>query len=272
MTAFFDTNIIRYLGEGLFGQHLPQPLKERIVLPAVSAIELVSQIAVTPQEALTAIHTFENWLDTTHAVLLDWSETFVANHVFGLAHNDRVFELLAQVLTVCYRTDRPNPRLIADAQRLRDFNEAAKRQKAQLFQDAATALQARALSRTQLRAALPTVILEGLKVKYGQQIAVPIPDAQIDAALNAYVEFHADLVDRAVGQVEFNFFSRDHLNDLFDAEQLAYLSDNRLHFYTADTGYRTVQNSVQRNRIHIVDVDDVRDPARALGFLIAALA
>ncbi len=272
MTAFFDTNVIRYLGRGLFGRHLPQPLKERIVLPAVSAIELISQIARAPQEALSAIHMFENWLDTTHAVLLDWSETFVANHVFGIAHNEGVFELLTQVLTVCYRTDVANPRLIADAQRLRDFNEAAKRQKAQLFQDAATTLRARRLSRAQLGVELPAAIIEGLKVKYCQQIAVPIPDAHIQAALNAYVEFHADLVARAVGQAEFNFFSRDHLNDLFDAEQLAYLSDDRLHFYTTDNGYRTVRNSVQRNRIHIVDVDDVRDPARALGFLIAALA
>jgi hypothetical protein len=272
MTAFFDTNVIRYLGQGLSGQHLPQSLKEKIVLPAVSAIELISQIAVAPQEALTAIHTFENWLDTTHAVLLDWSEIFVANHVFGFAHNDRVFDLLTQVLTTCYRTNAPNPRLIDDAQRLRDFNEAAKRQKAQLFQEAATALRARVLSRAQLCGTLPTVILEGLKTKYGQQVAVPIPDAQIEATLNAYIEFHADLVGRAVGQEEFNFFSRDHLNDLFDAEQLAYLSDDHLHFYTADTGYRTVRNSPQRNRIHIVDVDDVRDPARALGFLTAALA
>jgi hypothetical protein len=269
--VFFDTNVIRYLGLGLFGQNLPQHLKERIVLPAVSAIELVSQIAVTPQEALNAIHTFENWLDTTHAVLLDWSEAFVANHVFGLAHNDGVFDLLTQVLTTCYRTDRPNPRLIADAQRLRDFNEAAKRQKAQLFQDAATPLRGRALSRAQLRGILPTLVREGLRIKYGQQMAIPIVDAQIETALNAYIEFHADLIDRAIGQAEFNFFSRDHLNDLFDAEQLAYLSDDRLHFYTADTGYRTVRNSVQRNRIHIVDVDAVRNPARALGFLTAAL-
>jgi hypothetical protein len=174
MMAFFNTNVIRYLGQGLFGQHLPKQLKQKIVLPAVSAIELVSQIAVTPQEALRAIHTFENWLDTTHATLLDWSETFVANHVFSLPHNDSVFELLAQVLAVCYQTDRPYPQLIADARRLRDFNEAAKREKAQLFQSAATALRGRALSQAQLGGTLPTVIADGLKIKYGQQIAGPI--------------------------------------------------------------------------------------------------
>lgn len=271
MTACFDTNVIRYLGQGLTGQHLPQHLKERIVLSAVSAIELVSQIAVTPQEALSAIHTFENWLDTTHAVLLDWSETFVANHVFGLAHNDGVFELLQQVLGVCYRTDRPNAQLIADAQGLRDFNECAKRQKAELFRGTATALRARALPQAELRGILPTTITESLRIKYGQQ-AAPITDAQIEAALSAYFEFHADLVERAVNQVGFNFFSRDHLNDLFDAEQLVYLADDRLHLFTTDMGYRGVRNSVQRTRIHIVDVDDVRDPARALGFLTAALA
>src|SRR5260370_16193507 len=199
MTDYFDNNVIRYLGQGLAGQNLPQHLRERIVLSTVSAIELVSQIAVAPQEALTAIHAFENWLDTAHAVLLDWSETFVANHVFRLAQNEGVFHLLQNVLGVCLRTERPNAPLIADAQRLRTFNENSKQQKAQLFRNTATALRQRALPRPQLRGILPNTITQGLRIKYCQQ-AAPITNAEIKAALGAYVEFHANLVERAVNR------------------------------------------------------------------------
>lgn len=101
MPYFLDTNVIRYLSAGLAGQHLPPEHKSRVVVSAVSAIELVSQIAVSPQEALDAVHTFENWLDTDRAILLEWSETFVGEHVFGIAPNESVFELLQQVLNVC---------------------------------------------------------------------------------------------------------------------------------------------------------------------------
>lgn len=63
MPYFFDTNVIRYLSTGLAGHNLPKDQKSRMVVSAVSAIELVSQIALSPQEALDAVHTFENWLD-----------------------------------------------------------------------------------------------------------------------------------------------------------------------------------------------------------------
>src|SRR6266478_801349 len=236
MPKYFDTNVIRYLSTGLAGQRLPQERKARIVLSAVSAIELVSQIAVSPQEALDAIHRFEGWLDTDKAILLDWSETFVAEHVFGLEPDVTTFNLLTQVLGVCYRTDRPNHQLIADAQRLREFNENTKTRKAGLFQQAAEGLRRRALSQAQLRAILPNTIVQSLRIKYRQENNTRITDAHIETGLSANIEFHANLVERAVNQPDFNFLSRAHLNDLFDAEQLAYLANGDLTFLTADTG------------------------------------
>lgn len=271
MPYFFDTNVIRYLSAGLAGQHLPQEHRSRIVVSAVSAIELVSQIAVSPQEALEAVHTFESWLDTDKAILLDWSETFVGEHVFGLAPNESVFELLQQVLNVCHRAPKPDSRLVCDANRLRDFNEHAKQQKAQLFERAAIALRAKALPQDQLRAGLQRDIVTSMRVKYGQQNNAGVTDAQIEAALSAYIEYHTDLTIRAVNHAAFNFFSRDHLNALFDAEQLAYLADPSLTFITADEGFRCVNHSPQQARIRVVAVNDVRDPARALGFLTGEL-
>jgi len=269
MTVYFDTNVILYLGQGLRDQQLPQHVKARIVLSGVSAIELVSQIAINPHEALSAVHAFESWLDTAHATLLDWSEIFIANRVFGLTHNESVFNVLQQALRVCYRAEVPNAQLVADAKRFRDFNEGVKQSKARLLSDAAIAARQTVLPQTELRTKLAATIVKSQRIKYAQQNA-SVTDADIEAALSAYCEFHADLMFRAVNQVEFNFFSREHLNDFFDAEQLAYLADERLHLFTTDIGYRSVRNSAQRDRIHIVDIDDVRDPARAFGFLTAA--
>lgn len=271
MPYFLDTNVIRYLSAGLAGQHLPPEHKSRVVVSAVSAIELVSQIAVSPQEALDAVHTFENWLDTDRAILLEWSETFVGEHVFGIAPNESVFELLQQVLNVCYRTSKPDSRIVCDAAHLRDFNEHAKQSKAQLFERAAKALRAKALPQEELRAGLQRDIVASMRAKYGQQNNTGVTDAQIEAALSAYIEYHTDLTMRAVSHVGFNFVSRDHLNALFDAEQLAYLADPSLTFITADGDFRRVSQSAQRARIRVIEAKDVRDPARALGFLTGQL-
>jgi hypothetical protein len=267
MPYFFDTNVIRYLSAGLAGQNLPKDQKSRVVVSAVSAIEVVSQIALSPQEALDAVNTFENWLDTDKAILLDWSETFVGEHVFGIPPKESVFDLLRQVLNVCYRASKPDARLVCDATRLRDFNEHAKQQKAQLFEQAVKALRQRALSQDELRAALPRDIVVSMRAKYGQQSNGAVTDAQIETALSAYIEYHTDLTARAVNNRKFNFFSRDHLNALFDAEQLAYLVDPSLTFITADRDFRCVGQSAQRTRIRIVEANDLRDPARVLGLL-----
>lgn len=271
MPYYFDTNVIRYLSEGLAGQNLSQVCKSRVIVSAVSAIELVSQIALFPQEALDAVHTFENWLDTRKATLLDWSETFVGEHVFGVTPNESVFELLDQVLNVCFRTSTPTSRLVCDAGRLRAFNEHAKKQKAQLFEQAVRALRNKALKEAQLRAALPRDIVLSMRVKYGQQNNTTVTDAQIEAALSAYIEYHTELTVRAVNNPVFNFLSRNHLNALIDAEQLAYLVDQSLTFITTDEDFEWVTNSAQAARIRVVAMNDVRDPARALAFLTGEL-
>lgn len=271
MPYFFDTNVIRYLSTGLAGQNLPKDQKSRVVVSAVSAIEVVSQIALSPQEALDAVHTFENWLDTDQAILLDWSETFVGQHVFGIPPKESIFDLLRQVLNVCYRTSKPDARLVRDATRLRDFNEHAKQPKAQLFEQAVKALRQRALSQDDLRAALPRDIVVSMRAKYDQQSKGGVTDSQIEAALSAYIEYHTDLTARAVNNWKFNFFSREHLNALFDAEQLAYLVDPSLTFITADRDFRCVSQSAQQTRIRIVEANDLRDPARVLGLLTREL-
>ena len=97
------------------------------------------------------------------------------------------------------------------------------------------------------------------------------PDAHVANLLSAYIEFQAELVERAVTNVGFNFLRGERLNDPWDAEQLCHLARPDLHFLTADQGYARVANSAQRDRVHIVDVQVLRDPARAPEFLTQAV-
>ncbi len=114
-------------------------------------------------------------------------------------------------------------------------------------------------------------LVASMRAKYGQQDNAGVTDAQIEEALGAYIEYHADLTMRAANHPEFNFFSREHLNALVDAEQLAYLVDPSLTFITAERGFSRVSQSAQRARIRVVEANDVRDPARTLGFLTREL-
>jgi hypothetical protein len=60
----------------------------------------------------------------------------------------------------------------------------------------------------------------------------------------------------------------NHVNDLFDAEQLIYLGDSTLHFLTVDKGYlNKVKTSPQRARIHRVDGSELDDSKKAEALL-----
>jgi hypothetical protein len=60
----------------------------------------------------------------------------------------------------------------------------------------------------------------------------------------------------------------NHVNDLFDAEQLVYLGDPTLHFVTVDKGYlNKVRKSSTRGRIHRVDGSELDDPKKAEALL-----
>ena len=72
-----------------------------------------------------------------------------------------------------------------------------------------------------------------------------MPTAKVVEALSAYHEFDFRKLEVALAN-KASYNVEKHRNDLFDAEQLVYLSDPSLHFLTADRGYlRKVVNPVQ---------------------------
>ena len=262
MPAYFDTNIIRYLREGLKEQSLSQEQKQKVVLSPVSVLELVSQIAVVPDKALGAIHAMKSWIDTQHADLLGWRDVFIAHWVFSKELADKVSEGLKRVLTVCYESDAADAKLREDAGALLKFLKNSKCKKAALLDDAARNIRKtpKDNSKENLRGAARLALASGLR---GEVAATPdeMPDDALAGNLPAYFEYHTDLIVRAIPDANFNFFSEKHLNDHFDADQLLFLADPSMHFFTADKGYGCAANV--EPRVHILEANQLRDPAVA---------
>ena len=128
-------------------------------------LELVSQIAVAPEDALGAIHSIRDWIDTNHADLLGWRDVFLAHWVFSKKINDEVSPKLQRVIRVCYESKSPDEDLRRDATALLDFLKAAKQRKATLLQNSVCAVRADPEYRNNLKASVRWAIANGLKEK-----------------------------------------------------------------------------------------------------------
>jgi len=270
VSVYFDTNVIHYLRDGLREQSLSQEEKKQVVLSPISVLELVSQISVIPDEALSAIHAFRLWTDTKHADLLGWRVVFISHWVFSKDLPDEVSEGLKRVLTTCYESGTADNKLREDAGALAEFLKAAKRKKATLLENAARAIRQSPKDNTKdnLRGAARLAIASSLRDIVGAT-SNDMSDDAVAACLAAYFEYHANLIERAIPRDNFNFFSRKRLNDHFDAEQLVFLADPSLHFFTADQGYCHAAKA--EPRVHILEASQVQDPAIAPKLITAEI-
>jgi hypothetical protein len=210
-----------------------------------------------------------SWVDVMHADLLGWRDVFIAHWVFSREIPDEVSEGLMRVLTVCYESEVPDDKLREDAGALSEFLETAKRRKAALLENAACTIKQnpRDNSKDNLRGGIHLAIASGLRTQVAASDEIPY-DA-IAGFLPAYFEYHTDLIARAISNDEFNFFSRKHLNDHFDAEQLVFLADPSLHFFTADQGYLCAARV--EPRVHILEARLVEDSAIAPNLMTAEI-
>jgi hypothetical protein len=267
--VYFDTNIVRYLSEGLREKSLPPEQQRQVVLSPVSVIELVSQIATVPYEALGAIHALSTWIDIKQIQLLGWPDVIMARWVFSKEIADEVSENLERVLRTCYESKVPDGKLRDDAGALFEFLEMAKRHKATLLENVVGAIRQNPKdnSRENLRAATRLALASGLR----ERAAAPDEKSEdhIAGCLPAYFEYHTNLIERAVPLIAFNFFTREHLNDHFDAEQLIFLADPSMHFFTADGGYRPAARV--EHRVHVLEAGEMQNPAIAPNALTAAI-
>jgi hypothetical protein len=189
---------------------------------------------------------------------LGWREVFIAHWIFSEEIPDEASESLKRVLRICYECETPDDKLREDAGALSELLERAKQRKATLLESAVRTIRQSPKDNAEdnLRGATRLAIANSLRDVVGAT-SDEIPDDAIAACLPAYFEYHADLVVRAIPCDEFNFFSRKHLNDHFDAEQLIFLADPSLHFFTGDQGYRCAARV--EPRVHILEASQVQD-------------
>lgn len=239
------------------------------MLSPITVLELVAQIAQHSNEALAAIHALNAWADTGHVDLLGWSEPFVAYWVFGEETPDQISQGLKRVLEVCYRSDQAHDTLRDDARAVANVLEDAKRRKAVLLEKAVSEIRQTVPDRTEegIRAAAHSAIANGIRCQTG--IFNEVSDDEIAGRLRGYFTHHIDILSGAVRNENFNFFSRNHLNDHFDAQQLVFMADPSLHFFTGDTGYR--RTAQVEPRIQVLEAAQMRDTEVAHRVLTAQI-
>jgi hypothetical protein len=79
--------------------------------------------------------------------------------------------------------------------------------------------------------------------------------------LNALYVYEVDKLKTASAAENYNV--KKHINDIFDAEQLAYLAYPGLNLLTCDKGFNRAAASLQFTRIHIVSTENLTNHTRA---------
>ena len=256
---YFDANVFHYLRDALAGRKLPDDVRAKILLSPISAIEVLSQLTVQQAEkVLESLHTMRTWLPE-RAGLLDWPDTFIAMAVFAIRLDDGFFDRMQKALNICLVSDSVDA-LREDAQRLKQLVDQVKDGKAKERQQFLEKYRTRTFSLSELKAAFAQVATARAHAKPGQR-----SEEEIVGALSAHFEYENRILWKAAANKGYNFLS--HKNDILDSEQLVYLADPKLHFLTCDTGFRSVEDSEQKARIHVVKPDELTDAEKATAVL-----
>ena len=241
---FIDTVAFRKFGDIFRCEQLPFALRRKMALSPISILEVLSQLSSPASaEVLRQIHSMRNWLDPEHAVLLPWVNDVISSVVLGVPREEDITRSYQNAVEACFvdgaeEIQRRAAVLRALTDRIKDDDgsdsfgalvEAARRER-------------------------PSE--EYVKEIWMQRVAARVdvaltPERRIALAsdLDAYWEIEFSKLSRASAARIYN--ARNHRNDIFDFEQLIYLSIGELHFLTMDTGFSRVVRSPQRERIHV---------------------
>ncbi len=261
-----DTVTFRLLGEVFAQDELNPALREPFVLSPITCIEVLSQIAGGGrEEVLRQIRAMPHWVNANHVRLLPWMTDVLSINVFGVHREEDMTPQINAAFEACFQLD--GEPLIAAARPLRHHLDEIKDETADAFQ--------RLLD--SYRAERPTdeTVLDIIITSIGNRLDLPVSQLVLQAArerLSAYLEF--ELVTLKNAAQAAGYVARNHRNDIFDVEQLVFLSEPGLHFLTLDRGFSRIAQSAQRDRIHVVPRDQFGTPesVEALLRTIALLA
>jgi hypothetical protein len=254
---YFDTAVFREVGKAFEENSLPTELRHRVLISPLAVFEVWSQLTIAKaDEVLKQVRAILNWTDTEHAGLLPWPD----DALFGIwfkkpAPDDEFKERMQNAFNTCLATESVET-LQAEAGKLKDEMDKTKEKTAQDF--------------ARLIAAARNEPLEGEKFSraWFQGIATRVKAdpksremSEIVTTLNAYHEFEKGKLQIALANTNYN--PGKHQNDLFDAEQLIYLSDPSLCFLTCDAGIANlVKNSSQAKRVICVAPEELANATK----------
>jgi hypothetical protein len=254
---YFDTTVFREVGKAFEKQKMSEDLRERILISPITLFEVWSQLTITnAEDVLHQIHAVHNWTNPQRTGLIAWPDDALFGIWFQKPAPDADFTKKMQTaFNVCLATDSAKL-LQEEAGKLKDVMDGMKLRTAQDFGRLVDAARKEPLEGDKFSVAWFRGIANRVKADPTSKTV-----AEILSALNAYHEFEEAKLRIAVQSKDYN--PEKHRNDLFDAEQLIYLSDPSLGFLTCDTGFQNlVKKSPQAARITTVPPADLADGTR----------
>lgn len=262
MTSFvyFDTDCFHHFSSTFREHGLSDSLRDKIVLSPITMLEVFSHLARNwgdnVHHQLRGMH---NWVNAHQILVLPWMDTMVSNVGFGIIKNDDHVSVLQSNLNACVESELSSLREIA---KIRDRElRQIKQTYAEHFQHTVNFFKKNPLT----EASFSGMWFAGMANRSG--VAHDATKAAgLVAAFSALHEFEYNKLKVAVANDGYN--ASKHKNDLFDAEQLIYLSDPALHFLTLDGGYLAkILKSPQRGRIHQLSISLLNDASKVEEFL-----
>lgn len=250
MMVYFDTVAFRHIGKSFEEVQLPDKIRDRILISPLTVFEVFSQLTIG-EKVLRQVHAVLNWSNPKHTGLLMWPDDVLSGVWFGKAPPDDGFtERMQKAFNTCLATDSVEE-LAEESGNLKTELDKVKMKTANDF--------------GQL---LQSGRKEGFKwdsfsETWFQGIANRVNGdpksrsvSEVVTIFNAYHEFERRKLRDALPDANYDPIA--HRNDLFDAEQLVYLSNPYLHFLTCDKGLTDfVKNSSQANRVVNVQAADL---------------
>jgi hypothetical protein len=249
---YFDTVAFRKVGKAFEKDSLPKDLRERMLISPITVFEVLSQLTVAvADEVLSQLQALYNWTNPKRTGLLPWPNDALSGIWFQKPALDNDFtSRMQKAFNVCLAATSAQS-LRDEAGKLKDVMDRMKQQTAEDFRRLVEAARKEPLEGEKFTDAWFRGIANRVKADPATKSA-----SEIVLALNAYHEFEEAKLKIAVQNKDYN--PEKHQNDLFDAEQLIYLSDPSLCFLTCDTGFQNlVTKSPQRSRINTVQLADL---------------
>lgn len=258
---YFDTDCFHHFARTFADNPLPNDLRENILLSPVTMMEMLSHLARHwGDDVHEQIRGMKNWLNCSHAMVLPFMDEAISVIGFGAkVVEDGYTKHLQDDINNCAVAELWELQKVAEARDTEIQN--IKAQYARSFEDVVAHFR-----NTQLTENAFTDLWLARFRRVSAAEAHPKTNAEVVTAFSALHEYEYEKLKVAVADPHYK--PMNHVNDLFDAEQLIYLGDPTLHFLTVDKGYlNKVKTSPQRDRIHRVDGSELDDLEKAEALL-----